>query len=151
MSIVWNYNFSEEDYNIITWSYNILESISLEFQASRKINNSKKKCVIVEFVTTAEQIDYRYMIRQLELFCEPINQLAFPRELGKQASPGGMLSRGVSRNNVRFVHWLPTLEYVELKYLISNLEIYIATVYIGWSLKNLILYLMCDYVDRLKL
>ena len=67
----------------------------------------------MEFVTTAEQIDYRYMIRQLELFCEPINQLAFPRELGKQESPGGMLLRGVSRNNVRFVHWLPPLEYVE--------------------------------------
>ena len=85
----------------------------------------------MEFVTTAEQIDYRYMIRQLELFCEPMSQLACHRELGKQESPGGMLLRVVSRNNVRFVHWLPTLEYVELKYLISNLEIYITTVYIG--------------------
>ena len=71
------------------------------------------------------------MIRQLELFCEPMSHLACPRELGKQESCGGMLLRGVSRNNVRFVHWLPTLEYVELKYLISNLEIYITTVYIG--------------------
>ena len=71
------------------------------------------------------------MIRQLELFCEPMSQSACPRELGKQESRGGMLLRGVSRNNVRFVHWLPTLEYVELKYLISNLEIYITTVYIG--------------------
>ena len=85
----------------------------------------------MEFVTTAEQIDYRYMIKQLELFCEPMSQLACPRELGKQESPGGMLLWGVSRNNVRFVHWLPTLVYVELKYLISNLEIYIKTVYIG--------------------
>ena len=85
----------------------------------------------MEFVTTAEQIDYRYMIRQLELFCEPISQLAFPWELGKQASPGGTLLRVVSRNNVRFVHWLKTLEYVELKFLISNLEIYITAVNIG--------------------
>ena len=71
------------------------------------------------------------MIRQLELFCEPMSQLACHREQGKQESPEGMLLRGVSRNNVRFVHWLPTLEYVELKYLISNMEIYITTVYIG--------------------
>ena len=91
------------------------------------------------------------MIRQLELFCEPMSQLACSRELGKQESPGSMFLKEASRNNVRFVHWLPTLEYVELKYLISNLEIYITTVYIGWSLKNLILYLMCVYVDRLKL
>ena len=70
------------------------------------------------------------MIRQIELFSEPMRQSACPRELGKQESPGGMLLRGVSRNNVRFVHWLPTLEYVELKYLISNLEIYVTTVYI---------------------
>ena len=85
----------------------------------------------MEFVTTAEQIDYRYMISQLELFCESMSQSACPRELGKQESPGGMLLRGVSRNNVRFAHWLPTLEYVELKCLISNMEIYITTVYIG--------------------
>ena len=91
------------------------------------------------------------MIRKLELFCESMSQPACSPELGKQESPGGMLLRGVSRNNVRFVHWLPTLEYVALKYLISNMEIYITTVYIGWSLKNLILYLMCVYVDRLKL
>ena len=84
----------------------------------------------MEFVTTAEQIDYRYVIRQLELFSEPMSQSACPRELGKRESPGGMILRGVSRNNVRFVHWLPTLEYVELKYLISNMEIYITTVYI---------------------
>ena len=84
-----------------------------------------------EFVKTVEQIDYRHMIRLLELFCEPMSHSACPRELGKQESPGGMLLRGVSRNNVRFVHWLPTLEHVELKYLISNLEIYITTVYIG--------------------
>ena len=71
------------------------------------------------------------MIRQLELFCEPMSQLACHRKLGKQESPGGMLLRGVSRNNDRFVHWLPTLVYVELKYLISNLEIDIKTVYIG--------------------
>ena len=77
------------------------------------------------------QIDYRYMIRQLELFCESMSQSACPRELGKQESPGGMLLRGVSRNNVRFVHWLKTLEYVELKLLISNLEIYITAVNIG--------------------
>ena len=77
------------------------------------------------------QIDYRYMIRQLELFCEPMSQLACPRELGKQESPGGMLLRGVSRNNVRFVHWLKTLEYVELKFLIYNQEIYITAVNIG--------------------
>ena len=70
------------------------------------------------------------MIRQLELFCEPMCQLACPRELGKQESPGGMLLRVVSRNNDIFVHWLSTLEYVELKYLIPNLEIYITTVYI---------------------
>ena len=107
-------------------------SISLDFQGSRKRSNSEDKMTLCEeFVKTVEQIDYRYMIRQLELFCEPISHLACPRELGKQASPGGMLLRGVSRNNVRFVHWLPTLEYVELKYLISNLEIYITTVYIG--------------------
>ena len=84
-----------------------------------------------EFVKTVVQTDYRYMIRLLELFCEPMSQSACPRELGKQESRGGMLLRGVSRNNVRFVHWLPTLEYVELKYLISNLEIYIKTVNIG--------------------
>ena len=84
-----------------------------------------------EFVKTVEQIDYRHMIRLLELFCEPISQLACHWKLGKQESPGGVLLRGVSRNNIRFVHWLPTLEYVELKYLISNLEIYITTVYIG--------------------
>ena len=71
------------------------------------------------------------MIRQLELFCESMSQSACPRELGKQESPGGMLLRGVSRNNVRFVHWLKTLEYVELKFLISNLEIYITAVNIG--------------------
>ena len=107
-------------------------SISLDFQGSRKRSNSEDKMTLCEeFVKTVEQIDYRYMIRQLELFCEPISHLACPRELGKQASPGGMLLRGVSRNNVRFVHWLPTLEYVELKYLISNLEIYIKTVNIG--------------------
>ena len=70
------------------------------------------------------------MIRQLELFCESMSQSACSRELGKQESPGGMLLMGVSRNNVRFVHWLPTLEYVELKYLISNLEIYITNLYI---------------------
>ena len=80
-----------------------------------------------------------------------MSQSACSRELGKQESPGGMLLRGVSRNNVRFVHWLPTLDDVELKYLISNLEIYIKTVNIGWSLKNLVLYLKCVYVDRLKL
>ena len=151
MSIVWNYNFSEENYKIITWSYNIVEWISLDFQGRRNISNSEEKCVIEEYVITAEQIDYRYMIRQLELFCEPMSQLACLSELGKQESPGGILLRTVSRNNVRFVHWLPTLEYVELKYLISNLEIYITTVYIGWSVKKLILYLMCVYVDRLKL
>ena len=71
------------------------------------------------------------MIRQLESFCESMSQSACSRELGKQESPGGMLLRGVSRNNVRFVHWLPTLDDVELKYLISNLEIYIKTVNIG--------------------
>ena len=71
------------------------------------------------------------MIRQLELFCEPMSQLACHRELGKQESPGCMLLRGVSRNNVRFVHWLKTLEYVELKFLIYNQEIYITAVNIG--------------------
>ena len=71
------------------------------------------------------------MIRQLELFSEPMSQSACPRELGNQESPGGMLLRAVSRNNVKFVHWLPTLEYVELIYLISNLEIHITTANFG--------------------
>ena len=71
------------------------------------------------------------MIRLLELFCEPMSQSACPRELGQQESPGGILLRTDSRNNVGFVHWMRTLEYVELKYIISNLEIYITTVYIG--------------------
>ena len=42
MSIFWNNKFSEEDYNIITWSYNIDESISLDVQGSRKMTEHEK-------------------------------------------------------------------------------------------------------------